>query len=90
MTRNMAGKVAGKAAGKGPGPRKTLNTELGGYGPEYEAEAIVDSKIVKGKRYYLVKWVGWPKSSNTWEPEANLHNAGGLVTAFDVKHPDKP
>lgn len=26
----------------------------------------------KGTEYYLVKWKGWPESSNTWEPQKNL------------------
>lgn len=28
--------------------------------------------ILKGMAYYLVKWKGWPDSTNTWEPLQNL------------------
>jgi hypothetical protein len=73
-----------------PAPKKIFNDELGDYGLEYEAQAIVDSKVKKGHRFYLVKWVGWPESANTWEPEANLHNSTKLITKFDIKHPKKP
>jgi hypothetical protein len=38
----------------------------------YIIENIVDKKTLKGKVYYLVKWKGYSKSSNTWEPQTNL------------------
>eukprot|EP00061_Rhincodon_typus_P007341 g28946.t1 len=28
------------------------------------------------KEYYLVKWKGWPESTNTWEPRKNLRCVG--------------
>lgn len=89
----MAIKAAGaakKPINKPHGPRNVYHEELGEYGLEYEVEAIVDSKVKNGKRYYLVKWVGWPESDNTWEPEINLSNADDLITTFDTAFPDKP
>lgn len=38
----------------------------------YEVEYLCDYKVVKGVEYYLVKWKGWPDSTNTWEPLWNL------------------
>jgi len=39
---------------------------------EYEVERILQ-KREKGKRIeYLIKWKGYPSSSNTWEPKENL------------------
>jgi hypothetical protein len=38
----------------------------------YQAEKILDMKNVKGKRHFLIKWHGWDKNSNTWEPEKNI------------------
>ncbi|XP_072811145.1 histone-lysine N-methyltransferase SUV39H2 isoform X1 [Vicugna pacos] len=38
----------------------------------YEVEYLCDYKVVKDMEYYLVKWKGWPDSTNTWEPLQNL------------------
>uniref|UniRef100_A0A2K5JBS6 Histone-lysine N-methyltransferase n=1 Tax=Colobus angolensis palliatus TaxID=336983 RepID=A0A2K5JBS6_COLAP len=38
----------------------------------YEVEYLCDYKVVKDMEYYLVKWKGWPDSTNTWEPWQNL------------------
>ncbi len=40
---------------------------------EYEVEKIINSKIVKGVTYYLIKWKNFSKRYNTWEPENNLY-----------------
>lgn len=34
-------------------------------GEMYEVEAIIDSKNVKGRNYYLIKWKGWDSKYNT-------------------------
>lgn len=34
---------------------------------EYEVEKIVGEKVEFGVRSFLVKWKGWPESSNSWE-----------------------
>lgn len=41
--------------------------------PEYEVEEIRDHQFVKssGKYKFLVKWLGYPSSENTWEPEVS-------------------
>lgn len=85
------GKKGKEKKGKGtPAPKNVFNDELGTYGLEYEAEALIDSKVYKGARSYLVKWAGYPASSNTWEPEVNLRNSTELIAEFDEKYPDKP
>ena len=42
-------------------------------GLEYEVEEILDHKLVRGKKKFLIRWKGY--SDNTWEPEENLENA---------------
>lgn len=35
----------------------------------YEVEYITKMKMEDGKRFFRVKWVGFPSNQNTWEPE---------------------
>jgi len=51
---------------------------------EYEVEAIVDSKTVKGKTKFLIHWKGWDDADDTWEPEETL-NCPDLIRAFKKK-----
>lgn len=57
---------------------------------EHEVEEILDSKLVRGKLKYLIKWKGWDRSWNLWVPLANVSNAKRAVAAFHKKRPDKP
>lgn len=60
----------------------------------YEVEKIVTSRINKkgiwvpnpGKKEYLIKWVGYDSSQNTWEPERNLVNVKDLLEEFEKKN----
>jgi len=40
----------------------------------FSAERILKRHKHKGKNYYLVKWLGYPESQSTWEPEKNILN----------------
>jgi hypothetical protein len=40
--------------------------------PTYVVESIQKEKQMQGKRYFFVKWLGYPSSQNTWEPFENL------------------
>ena len=59
-------------------------------GPEYEVAAILDSKLVRNKLYYLVDWLGYSPSDRTWEPVEHVANAQDLLAEFHRKYPDKP
>ena len=59
-------------------------------GPEFEVEAILDSKIMHNKLYYLVDWLGYLPSNGTWEPTKNLNNGPELVAEFHQRYPNKP
>ena len=39
---------------------------------EYEVEEILDSRVRRKKKEYLVSWKGYTSSENTWEPESNI------------------
>ena len=49
-------------------------------------ERIVDHHIVQNGVLYLVKWRGWPKESNTWEPEGNLANCKQVLQNYRKEH----
>ena len=57
---------------------------------EYEVEAVLDSRIYRGKFQYLVKWKGYGDVHNSWEPESNVANAPKLVARFHKTHPGAP
>jgi Chromo (CHRromatin Organisation MOdifier) domain len=52
---------------------------------EYEVEVIITHKKHRWGYQYLVKWIGYPTSENTWEPEANLKNVKELLKAYKNK-----
>jgi transposase InsO family protein len=39
---------------------------------EYDIERIVAKRVRKGKTEYLLKYLGYPESANTWEPAENI------------------
>ena len=40
----------------------------------YKIEKILGYKTVKKIKYGLVKWLGYPNSSNSWEPLSEIEN----------------
>lgn len=49
---------------------------------EYEVEKIIEVHHKKsGDREFLVRWKGYSKKDDTWEPEKNL-NCQDLIDAF--------
>lgn len=52
-------------------------------GAEYEVEAILGHRLGRrNKLELLVHWKGYDVSEDTWEPEANLANAGRILKAY--------
>ncbi len=39
---------------------------------DYKIEKILRYKTVKGKKYALVKWKGWPEKFNDWMPSSDI------------------
>ena len=50
----------------------------------YFIEKIIDKKKINGKEHYLVKWVGFPHSRNTWEPYSSFCSKA-IVERFNKK-----
>ena len=50
---------------------------------QYKVKKILDSKVRKGKKFYLVHWKGYDASDSTWEPEENLENFKDEMKALD-------
>ncbi|XP_074133545.1 histone-lysine N-methyltransferase SUV39H1 isoform X2 [Sminthopsis crassicaudata] len=44
----------------------------------FEVDYLCNYRKIDDKEYYLVKWKGYPKSENTWEPRWNLRCAATL------------
>ena len=49
---------------------------------EYEVEAVLASRLVRGRRQYLVSWRGYGSYEDSWEPERNLSNARAKLEEF--------
>lgn len=50
----------------------------------YEVERVVGKKrLENGKIVYLVKWVGYDSTQNTWESLQNLTNVKGMVDEYE-------
>lgn len=55
--------------------------------PEYEIEEILDSKVIRTRPKYYVKWTG--HSQPTWEP-AEYHKYSASVDEYHKKYPERP
>ncbi|XP_056642274.1 chromobox protein homolog 5-like isoform X1 [Diorhabda sublineata] len=48
---------------------------------QYEVEKIIEEKIIRGIRHYLIRWKGYEEESDTWEPEDTL-NCPDIIADF--------
>lgn len=55
---------------------------------EYEVERILDARRFRRQLQYLVKWVGYPPSEQSWEPASSLSNAQDAIAEFRAEYPD--
>jgi hypothetical protein len=61
--------------------------ELVNLNAEYKIEKILDHKQVKNYIKYLVKWIDYLYSENTWETKATLKNLEKFAE-YKNQHPD--
>jgi Chromo (CHRromatin Organisation MOdifier) domain len=55
---------------------------------QYEVEQVLAMKIEDSKKMYLIKWLGYSTSQNSWEPLENLECVD-LIKEFDMKKEPK-
>lgn len=70
-------------AAKGKGKKK--KSEKGDKNAdeeEYEVDKVIDSKRIKGRLHYLIRWKGYSADSDTWEPENTL-SCPELINKFN-------
>ncbi|MBW0509310.1 hypothetical protein O181_049025 [Austropuccinia psidii MF-1] len=62
------------------------------YEEEWEVSQILDSKLKRGKSWYLVEWKGFSQDPerSTWEKIENLKHCPELVKDFHSLCTDKP
>ena len=53
--------------------------------PEFEVQAVLDSRIRRRTLQYFVDWVGYDESNRSWERAHALNNATEAVDAFHKK-----
>ena len=53
-------------------PEKPMPLLLDEDGDWYEIDAVLDTRLSRGRRQYLVKWKGQDESCNEWGPEADV------------------
>jgi chromobox protein 5 len=48
----------------------------------FVVERVLDTRICRRRRMFLVKWKNFPDTENTWEPAENLDHCHDILTEF--------
>ena len=51
----------------------------------YKVEKVLGKKTIKGQKYVLVKYKGWPDKFNEWLPQQNIEALDDRVNPAKVK-----
>ncbi|MBW0493633.1 hypothetical protein O181_033348 [Austropuccinia psidii MF-1] len=59
---------------------------------EWDVAQVLDSKLKRGRLWYLVEWKGFNEDPErtTWEPASSLTNSPDLFKDFHTLYPDEP
>ena len=55
--------------------------------PEYEVDIILQTRLFRGQRQYLIKWKGYPDHDVSWESEQSLTHAKDVLNDFWAARP---
>ncbi|KAF2898870.1 hypothetical protein ILUMI_07298 [Ignelater luminosus] len=55
---------------------------------QYEVQEVLDQKMIRGVRHYLIRWKGYEPESDSWEPESTLQCAD-LIKKFKASREDQ-
>ncbi|XP_067640487.1 M-phase phosphoprotein 8 [Eurosta solidaginis] len=80
------GKAGGKRGKGKKAPAKTAVEEEEGGEEVYEVKDIVGHKVEHGMTYYLIRWKGYTKDDDTWEPEDTL-SCPDIIEKYNNKKP---
>jgi Chromo (CHRromatin Organisation MOdifier) domain len=56
---------------------------------EYKVEAVINSRLFRGRLQYLIQWKGYSYEHNSWEDAMDVHSPE-LVAGFYSAHPGAP
>lgn len=48
----------------------------------FEVEAIMDERVIRGRKQYLICWKGFGPEDNTWEEEQDCDGCPLIVAAW--------
>jgi hypothetical protein len=65
-------------------PRPVISEQDGILEELLEVEAIQGHRFSGRQQKFYIKWKGYPRSENTWEPRRNLVNAQGLLKKYEA------
>jgi hypothetical protein len=52
-------------------------------GSDYEVKKVLNSRLIEGKRFYLVEWKGYGRKDATWEPDSALENCPQMKKQYE-------
>jgi len=52
-------------------------------GNDYEVEAIIDDRMRRKRKEYLIRWKGYDQSHDSWEPLAYVDNCQELIAEYE-------
>jgi hypothetical protein len=58
----------------------------------FEVDSVIDHRDIAGNREYLITFLGYPSSDNSWEPECELTNAADAIRDYQIRMnlPERP